>query len=986
MIHRMFPCLLVGAFICHVGFGSANAANNNYDAHQEPLDLSSVQLPTAEQRRQVLEAIKADSPEQLETLLKEQSILMELLKFANGDGADNIHGLDPVAASVQLCKKNVFMFITRQCPWYLTSAISLPEIAAKSCPELLDACMADLDSDALSNFIIHSQSKQVVTAALKRVSSGNLDEWMPGSTFEADLSQRMKIPHGMQGHFSAEWLFNYEGLSLYKLPIKHSAFTEKMLLRCALESKRIDIFKELYDENYVKSYILQNLEVLTPQVLDILADEHLLVSELPKYLLEFSIQDELEAVRETLTDIDTVRNLKRVPIALMRRLTSPHEPILLAIKKFYAEAVKNNASELNTIGEYGKLVIDWIGFEGIIKFGCSWPIATWLEAITPWVRKLLVGTEKRIIAGKGYIRLDTAIKMHDHFEVTPQLMHVGTERESDEPYSYIKMVYDRDVSSIIKTLYNTAKKAFAGINAVASDLFEAIENDNPDEIQEFFARQSGITVKPDDVRFIVKPYTLTPLQMAVMSCKPRAVEYLAKHTASIYGASHGQLTTVEMAGCYAPEMLSHLVPDEPQERMRAFDHLLVMWMHTTKNGGAHCPTGDTNVRQALDALFPSSNAPIDIGSADPVAHALAQQWSVSRDDKAKDDDLDIIKIIEEAKGDFAEVMKKSSETMMAMANDALLGKNKQQSTAEPITHRPILGWLPEVTIALYETAVFRRPERLSEYFRVALVLDDFRLVDYFARQIQETQSAQVKEDSSQKQPSVLHDVLAVYARMHSSATSSANMSLVELLLALPGVDINAYDPLTGATALSLATQKQDLWLVSRLLTCPDVDVNRPDLGTNRTPLYHVLFALLHSKSNSVMPSPESSTLPDDVHLGAILMQLVTTPTIDPTVADYTNHTPGNLLRQINQLTARESTHMHTKAVFPLLLQLESIVEKQKLPRQLALATGITLLAVLLSSLFIFCVMRIRRKSLSFAATDKDMFSSVASTSGSVVEN
>lgn len=204
-------------------------------------------------------------------------------------------------------------------------------------------------------------------------------------------------------------------------------------------------------------------------------------------------------------------------------------------------------------------------------------------------------------------RIDTAIAL--------------TQSEDDSLFD-VPIVWTGDMMPISSRLTST----------IEADILNAYESDDSEQLKNIFTRENVWSlVKPMDLRFEVQPFHLSPLKMAVMLKKEKIVKYLiSRPEMSLFATTEAQLSALQMAACYSPELLVNQLAQELKvdckTRLRALNHLIAMFGETNFQ---KCPSGAENAPAVLASLMDTDGIKcIDTEKTDAVAAAIANNWPI----------------------------------------------------------------------------------------------------------------------------------------------------------------------------------------------------------------------------------------------------------------------------------------------------------------------------------------------------------------------
>jgi hypothetical protein len=168
--------------------------------------------------------------------------------------------------------------------------------------------------------------------------------------------------------------------------------------------------------------------------------------------------------------------------------------------------------------------------------------------------------------------------------------------------------------------------------SIETDILKAYESDDSEQLKNIFTRENVWSqVKPMDLRFEVQPFHLSPLKMAVMLKKETIVKYLiSRPEMSLFATTEAQLSALQMAACYSPELLVNQLAQELKvdckTRLRALNHLIAMFGETNFQ---KCPSGGENAPAVLASLMDTDGIKcIDTEKTDAVAAAIANNWPI----------------------------------------------------------------------------------------------------------------------------------------------------------------------------------------------------------------------------------------------------------------------------------------------------------------------------------------------------------------------
>ena len=135
-------------------------------------------------------------------------------------------------------------------------------------------------------------------------------------------------------------------------------------------------------------------------------------------------------------------------------------------------------------------------------------------------------------------------------------------------------------------------------------------------------------------------------------------------------------------------------------------------------------------------------------------------------------------------------------------------------------HHPI-----EVIQAFWETGLYKD---IDAYIYLAVKKGNYRLLEYFVEKLNGADSNFLKYG------------LINWIRFTDGIPTTGNLKMLEFFISYKETDINARDPVSGQSALSLATQNRNLWIVKRLLLEKDLNVNETDLNSGKTAIHHAV--------------------------------------------------------------------------------------------------------------------------------------------------
>ena len=135
-------------------------------------------------------------------------------------------------------------------------------------------------------------------------------------------------------------------------------------------------------------------------------------------------------------------------------------------------------------------------------------------------------------------------------------------------------------------------------------------------------------------------------------------------------------------------------------------------------------------------------------------------------------------------------------------------------------HHPI-----EVIQAFWETGLYKD---IDAYIYLAIKKGNYRLLEYFVEKLNGADSNTLKYG------------LLNWIRFTDGIPTTDNLKMLEFFISYKETDINARDPFSGQSALSLATQNRNLWIVKRLLLEKNLNVNGTDLNSGKTALHHAV--------------------------------------------------------------------------------------------------------------------------------------------------
>lgn len=156
--------------------------------------------------------------------------------------------------------------------------------------------------------------------------------------------------------------------------------------------------------------------------------------------------------------------------------------------------------------------------------------------------------------------------------------------------------------------------------------------------------------------------------------------------------------------------------------------------------------------------------------------------------------------------------------------------DKKDALAESIRS----NWPISLVKAFHQTSLYKNYER---YIAMAAERGDSELITYFVEKLNGKSSSQIKS------------ALATYVKHMDPKLTQKSMADFEKMLKLKGVDINARDLQSGATALSHAAQRTIPWVVKRLLLEKDLDINKDDIVTKYNPIQHSITLFFAEKLN-----------------------------------------------------------------------------------------------------------------------------------------